>query len=30
MNKITLKSTDIEAVKDYIESGDLELSMNSY
>ena len=30
MNEITLKSTDIEAVKAYIESGDLVHSMNSY
>lgn len=30
MNEITLKSTDIEAVKAYIENGDLVHSMNSY
>ena len=30
MNEITLKSTDVEAVKNYIESGDLVLSMSSY
>lgn len=30
MNEITLKSTDVEAVKAYIESGDLVHSMNCY
>ena len=30
MNEITLKSTDIKAVKAYIENGDLVHSMNSY
>lgn len=30
MNEITLKSTDIEAVKNYIENGDLVHSMNCY
>ena len=30
MNELTFKSADIEAVKAYMESGDLVHSMNSY